>query len=288
MYKFFLPFFLLLLNINLFSQNSAENYYSPQNRLAFAENLFGEKDYLRAIDEYLSYLQSGYNDTVVFKIAYGFEKLGKQTKAVDYYRSLFFNSSLEEQARLRYYKNSFEILPHDEFVDLYNEGRFLTKNILSEVASLKNISQLYQDSFKEDSTEFYLPFNIRYKEDLRKFYHRKLNPEYKNPTKAALLSAIIPGLGKIYTENYTDGFTALLVTGIFGYLAYDNFRADHDFRAWLFTGLAAYFYAGNIYGSYAAVDIYNAGIRLSFNNDLDIFVKKNNYFLPVMKFTGEK
>ena len=55
---------------------------------------------------------------------------------------------------------------------------------------------------------------------------------------------------------------------IFSFLAYDNFRADHDFRAWLFTGLAAYFYAGNIYGAAAAVQQYNAGIKLSFENDV--------------------
>ena len=75
-----------------------------------------------------------------------------------------------------------------------------------------------------------------------------------------------------------------LVTGLFAFLAYDNFKANHDTRAWIFTGLAAAFYAGNIYGSITSANVFNTGIQLSFENDIKIFLNKNDYFVPKPEF----
>ena len=66
-YYFILLAILIFAQIDMFGQNESADYYSPENRLAFAEHLFHEKDYLRAIDEYLISLETNYNDTVQFK-----------------------------------------------------------------------------------------------------------------------------------------------------------------------------------------------------------------------------
>jgi TM2 domain-containing membrane protein YozV len=101
---------------------------------------------------------------------------------------------------------------------------------------------------------------------------------------ASLLSALIPGLGKVYSNEISDGIFSFLATGLLSYLAYDNFKADHRFRGWLFTGLASIFYVGNIYGSYAAAQIFNAQVKYDFNLRLDSFIKSNNYFIPEYDF----
>ena len=72
----------------------------------------------------------------------------------------------------------------------------------------------------------------------------------------------MPGLGKVYTENYIDGFFAAFLTGVFGYMAYTDFNAEHDARGWIFTGVSAFFYTGSIYGSAASAQIYNAKIKI--------------------------
>ena len=105
-------------------------------------------------------------------------------------------------------------------------------------------------------------------------------PKGKNPVKAAWLSTIIPGAGKIYTEDYGDGITAFLFVGVLTYLAVDNFNADHDFRGYLFSALSAYFYAGNIYGSYSSAQIFNVKYRTSIDNDIKKFLESVNYFQP--------
>jgi TM2 domain-containing membrane protein YozV len=115
---------------------------------------------------------------------------------------------------------------------------------------------------------------------MRAFVNRKKNPDYKNPLIAAILSGIIPGAGKIYSKRYEDGLVALVLTGLFTYLGYDNLNANHDFRGWLFTSLAFGFYAGNIYGSAASVQIYNANVDYELNTDIDEYLEQNNYFLP--------
>ena len=76
----------------------------------------------------------------------------------------------------------------------------------------------------------------------------------------------------------------MLATGLLAFLAYDNFRADHEARAWIFTGLGAFFYAGNIYGSIASAQIFNAKIDFDFNEGLRLFLEKENYFLPQYDF----
>jgi len=50
----------------------------------------------------------------------------------------------------------------------------------------------------------------------------------KSPLKAAIFSAVIPGAGKIYANEYSDGIYAFIATLVAGYLAFDNFKAGHD------------------------------------------------------------
>lgn len=139
--------------------------------------------------------------------------------------------------------------------------------------------------FFPDSNNFFSAFEDSSKSDIRKFYLSKKYPEYKNPTTAALLSAILPGLGKIYTNNISDGITSLIATGLLTYLSINNFQNDHQFRGWLFAGLAAFSYAGNIYGSAASAQIYNAGIRFNFESEVKTYFEKRNYLLPPVLFS---
>jgi hypothetical protein len=88
----------------------------------------------------------------------------------------------------------------------------------------------------------------------------------------------------MYVGEWGDGITGFLLTGLFAFLAYDNFKADQNTRAWIFTGIGAFFYAGNIYGSIAATQIYNAKINFDFQNGLNLFLQQENYFLPDYDF----
>ena len=91
-------------------------------------------------------------------------------------------------------------------------------------------------------------------------------------------------MGKIYTGEIGDGITAFLSTAVSAYLAYSNFKNDHQFRGWLFTGLTAFFYTGNIYGSAVSAQTYNARIQINFEKEVKLFFEQRNYFLPRMDY----
>ena len=69
-----------------------------------------------------------------------------------------------------------------------------------------------------------------------------------------------------------------------GYIAYADFKADHKFRGWLFTGLTAFFYGGNIYGSAASAQIYNAQVTFRLSSDMKLFLEDTDYFVPDYEF----
>lgn len=51
--------------------------------------------------------------------------------------------------------------------------------------------------------------------------------ETKSPTKALLLSALLPGAGQIYNESYIK---APIVWGVFGFFAYNWYLADDNYN----------------------------------------------------------
>jgi TM2 domain-containing membrane protein YozV len=155
---------------------------------------------------------------------------------------------------------------------------------MKSLSKLITISMLYEDEFNISREKFISPFEEEEKKTVSSFYEYKTEPPFKNPALAGVLSGIIPGSGKMYVGEWGDGITALVVTSLFAFLAYDNFRADHTTRAWIFTGLGAFFYAGNIYGSIASAQIYNARIDFEFNDGVKLFLQQQNYFLPEYDF----
>ena len=95
----------------------------------------------------------------------------------------------------------------------------------------------------------------------------------KSPLFAAALSAIIPGLGKIYLGNLGEGISSFITVGVFSSICAENW-IKHGFYNWktiLFGSLASIFYVGNIYGSYF-------GVKLStdeFNNNQNLNILYN-------------
>lgn len=280
------PLIICVFSISLIKAQTTD-LFSPQSRLNFGNYLFNEKDYLRAIGEFKSFLQTENNDTIKFKIAFALSEMGRYPEAEDNFKGLFFTPSLSDEARFEYFKTNFFAEDSKTFRDIINNNPFLPEKYEQNINQLKQISLLRGNNTLPDSNEITNLFSENEKIEMIKFYLRKKNPEYKSPGTAALLSTIIPGLGKIYAGEVGDGITAFLFTGVLSFLAYDNFKANHDFRAWLFTSLAAWFYGGNIYGSAAAVQNYNAGIKFDFNNDLDVYLNSKKYFLPEYEFLNK-
>lgn len=282
MKKISLYIFISILLFPTFAQNN--NLLSPENRLKFGNYLFSSKDYLRAVNEYQEYLKFENNDTIKFKFAFSLENMNRFNEAGENYKSLFFNSTLEDEARLYYLRLQAIQANYDNYEQLSQNTLYKPDSKMKQVEKLK----LYNDYFILNKRISYDSLTSIFNQDksswFNDLYNQKNLDNKKSPMKSAILSSIIPGLGKIYTENYTDGITSFLVTGILSYVAYDNFKAKRNTRGWIFAGLAGYFYAGNVYGSYASAQIFNARIDLDFKTSVKKNLENNNYFIEKYDF----
>jgi TM2 domain-containing membrane protein YozV len=283
MRKFLLIFFLFTFTIS--PQSTSFDFHSPQNKKKFADYLFCEGDYLRAVEEYTSIRNLFRDDTLNLKIMLCYSQLNLYNQIFDFDTSEKF-SVYTTDAQMIYLKNKFLVDSSLFQSDLSNnsfpfEMDVSTTNYFLKLKSFYFIETRSNEIKKEVLLE---PFNTIEKEEVNPFIELSMNPDYKSPALAGILSTIIPGSGKMYTGDWGDGITSLLVTGLFAFLAYDNFKADHATRAWIFTGLGTFFYAGNIYGSVASAQIFNARIDFEFTNGLKLFLEQKKYYLPDYDF----
>lgn len=260
------------------------NFNSPENIRLFADFLFCDRDYLRAIDEYEKYLSYSDEDTIRFKIALAFSAIGDQYNAIKNFNSLQETSKLYQISRIEELKSLFNLKQFSQLNSKANELNQLKSDYSDIAKKIVNLSYLLNNESMPSEKIFLEPFDVQEKTIVQNFYFQKTNPDYKSEVLAGVYSAIIPGLGKIYTENYSDGITSFLLTGLFSYLAYTNFNNDHPVRAWIFTLAGAGFYAGNVYGSIASAQIFNAKINFDFINDVYSFIEEKKYFIPEYDF----
>ncbi len=279
--------FILILFISPlhFSQTDEFDFHSPENIKKFGDYLFCEKDYLRANLEYQKLENIVDDDTLNFKIGLGYLYIGDYSNTIQKLSDISPSSVYFDEAKLHELKTYFLTEDYTTFRSFYLES-YSNKiiNYQSNGKKLFNFSYLFTDDVLPSSEKFLNPFNKDEKEKLTSFYNWKNEPPDKNPTLAGIMSAVIPGAGKIYVGEWGDGIMALVTTGLFAFLAYDNFSADHNTRAWIFTGLGAFFYAGNVYGSVAAAQIYNAKIAFEFEDGLNLYLEQKNYFTPEYNF----
>jgi TM2 domain-containing membrane protein YozV len=256
------------------------NYFSPDKRLQFGTYLYKDKDYLRAANEFKEYLKINSSDTIQFRLSNSFFKVGRFTEASDNFKGLFFSSTISEEARLMFFESSFFENDFNKFRSIADQDIYNSSKYRKEIERLKFISYFFDNTAFPAENIFLEPFPDSVQSQIAKFYIQRKIPSYKSPATAAILSTLLPGAGKIYTGEIGDGITALATTALSAYLAYTNFKADHQFRGWLFTGLTAFFYSGNIYGSAASAQIYNARIRFDFDKEVKFYFEQRNYFLP--------
>lgn len=276
----YLTLFFLIHSVT-FAQSSSFDFYSLENIKKFADHLFCEGDYLRAIEQYEQIDNQLVNDTIHFKIMIGYSELSLYQNSNDYLKTLSAGSKLFPDAYLLSLKNKMliETKPLSVSDSLLFENQYVSR-----INKLNSVSMLYADSIVTLKEDLIRPFSGEEKRIVSLYYDLKTNPPYKSAELSGIMSAIIPGSGKMYVGEWSDGIAAFLVTGLFAFLAYDNFRADHTTRAWIFTGLGAFFYAGNVYGSIASAQIFNARVDFKFNDGLKLFLEEKNYFVPEYDF----
>ena len=85
---------------------------------------------------------------------------------------------------------------------------------------------------------------------------------------AALMSAVLPGAGQMYSGRFWDGFRALTVNGLLIFSTYKLVEDEHYAGAYLLSGITLPFYVGNIMGARVAAQDYTTRKRSDFIDSL--------------------
>jgi len=109
----------------------------------------------------------------------------------------------------------------------------------------------------------------------------KNRPDFteKSPTTAAILSALLPGAGHAYSDNWNSAIGAFTVNLIFGSLTAFSIYKEEWVYAAAFGIMEAGWYSGNIASAYQEAEIYNRNeenkfkLKLSASFPVDFQIK---------------
>ena len=94
-------------------------------------------------------------------------------------------------------------------------------------------------------------------EEVQKIVAEESQVKAKNPALAGFLGALVPGAGHFYCERPRDGTIALVFTGAFAFATYEAFKQDHEGVGVGLAVVTAAFYGGNVYSAVNVAHKYN-------------------------------
>jgi TM2 domain-containing membrane protein YozV len=255
---------LLISGIAFCCMGEATDYYSPENVLKFADYLYVEGDYLRAIGEYRRYLfYFPEDDTIFYKIGLCYRNAGDTKQAIEIFNRIL---SEEREDQLRF-KASYQIGYSHLLSGQYRiSQKFLEKTLkntteadrIEKLKVLIAFNYLHQKRWHDvEGVLNRIDSPIAHK--LAGTARRGMRSPRKNPLLSGLLSSAVPGAGRVYCGQYGDGVYSFILVLATGLIAWDGFREDGvgSGVGWLFGSISGILYAGNIYGSAVAARVYN-------------------------------
>ncbi len=140
------------------------------------------------------------------------------------------------------------------------------KNLQLAGVSLLRRDTLRFSTYKTQFSGKYFAFSQE-EELMKQSYELIKKHKPKSPVIAGVMSAILPGTGKMYAGKLGQGVITLIQNAALGFQAYEAYRKDgwKSPRFLLYSGLFTFFYVGNIWGSVLTVNIR----RQEFNDKVD-------------------
>jgi tetratricopeptide (TPR) repeat protein len=275
--------FLIVIIINLLYANAQE--FSGET---FADYLFREGEYYRAITEYYRLLHtvsdSSMKAGLLRKVGLCYLKgadydgyiLFFEKNQTNFYRDpLLYNEMNlylgKSYYHLNHYKkgitklDSQQLNPSNQF---FNDFQFLLAISYSRMYDWQNAIQKLQSINQDHSDVDKIKANNMIL-SLQKFP----NLSHRSPFLAGGLSAIIPGAGYAYCHRWGTGIASFLVNGLLVWTFSDALKKEQYGLASLTGFVGIGWYVGNIKGSAKAAKKYNSHIRKDF---IDNILRREN------------
>lgn len=267
-YRFLASVILLLIFVGIPFHASAQNIYDAEHSLKYGRYLESDRKYQQAIQEYeraLKYLTT--NDNLKLKVInLGVKVLGKEY-AISKLESFYPAKELMPLLYAKKYCTLLLIAGQSQKLDtLLITNKFLNDSIKYFYHFNEILINHKWDELKQNTIP-YIDIQKNYKDILIEVKHRK----YKSPFVAATLSAIIPGMGKLYTGNSRDGLITMVIIALNTFEAYRGFNkyGTSSVLGWISGGMALGYYGGGIYGSWKAASKYNNDFNNKIKNETE-------------------
>ncbi|MCK9274736.1 MAG: tetratricopeptide repeat protein [Syntrophales bacterium] len=274
-------FYILLFAIICAGFFAEEAYCSNENNMkeqfGFAESLFDEGDYFRAISEYKRFIflypsEASLIEDARYKIALSYYKAGQWQQAIEEFIAFieaFPESSILPEAwylkgKAEYQLNllheallSFERALGPGFPEFRNKVLFESALVLVELKEWEEAGKIFS---RIPNQSIYGPSADKFLKGLRRIDHLPA----RSPVIAGALAAVLPGAGHVYTENYRDGAVAFILNGVFIWAAIELFDNGDDVAGGIVSFLELGWYSGNIYSAVSSAHKYNSRVEESF------------------------
>jgi tetratricopeptide (TPR) repeat protein len=274
-------FFPLLCGMLLCSHAVFAGELPAEKMLSFADHLFEQGDYYRAITEYerviFFYPDHPQAKTARFQIAYSYFKGEKFDQAIARFRALAGDYRDEELGRKALFMVS-EAYYHKRdygraadvftaFIEAYPDDP------RADAARLKiGWSYLRQGNWMEAAGEFQkLPAGSPLREQAEGLAEESKNyPDLpkKSPSLAGGLSAVLPGAGQLYVGRPGDAAVSFLLNGVFILATVEAFQHHNNAAGGILLFFESGWYLGNVYNAVSSAHKYNRKSEQRFMEDL--------------------
>jgi TolA-binding protein/TM2 domain-containing membrane protein YozV len=246
---------------------------NPATIRAFADRLFEEEDYYRALTVYKYALYRAKPGTDVedlrFRIALCYEMGERWDEAETAFDDYLANHGKTKRAPEASYRIGQGYFRGGKYIQALNHFRetkdeFPDSDYAVQSQYAMGLAQARLRQWKLSATELRAladqhpshPLASRASE-LAPLIEDGENLPQKSPLLAGGLS-LIPGLGKLYTHHYGGALIAALVNGGLGFVVYDSFDHERYAVAGVFSALLAATYSANIVGGYRSAIRFNS------------------------------
>ncbi|MCD6152540.1 MAG: tetratricopeptide repeat protein [Syntrophobacterales bacterium] len=270
----------LLVIVLLPCQARAGHTGNDKKQFEFAEQLFTDKDFNRAITEYKRFIflfpDNNLCEKSYYRICESYFKAERWEEAIEsleHFESKFPHSSMLNDAV--YLKGMSE-----KNLKRYDEAISSFKSIIASCSEpLRNkafyqVALIYVDTEEwGKAREYFLKVS-----DQNTLYPSAWlfssglenigNLPHKSPALAGTFAAIIPGAGHLYTERPQDALIAFLLNGAFIWAAVELFNDDNYVAGGVVTFFELGWYSGNIYSAVSSAHKYNRRVKREFIQNL--------------------
>ncbi len=258
-------------------QTTQPNLFDAEHTRQFADYLYKTGQYDFAVEEYqrLVFLEP-YSYTAKTGIIKSFRQMKQNNKALFFYEKFFPSpdtipvplqkTGVVLNTLAGYYPQAVKLLKTSKIPS--DEQETLMLGILILQKKWKESLNYYNNSAKNQNPVFHQFGNA---------VNRRLQHKNKSPFLAGTMSAVVPGLGKVYTKNYGDALMSFVIVGLNAWQAWRGFSKNgiKSAHGWIFAGIGASFYLGNIWGSAKSAKKYNEKLDNEAINEVKAVLEYN-------------